>query len=64
MREILGDSRYGVITLNTDEALSAGIKEMVDNDIMCAEYREKAHERGEFYNLDNAIQKVEKILLN
>ncbi len=59
MREMLGDSHYGVITENSDEGLYDGIRENVLNS---AEWREKAKERSAFFTTNRTIGAVEEML--
>ena len=46
MKEILGESEYGVVTENNDEELYKAIKNMICNDELRQSYSEKALQRG------------------
>ena len=67
MREILGDNEYGVITENNEDALTDGIRYIL-NSRNLAHYKEKAQERGKLFNAKITVQKTEalfdRLLLN
>ena len=60
MRELLGDSQWGLITDNEDEAFYKGMKEM----LLCEErrrgYGEKAKVRGEDFSTQTLVGKTEE----
>ena len=62
MREMLGDSEYGLITENSEEALYEGIKRLLDDPALLAHYREKAKQRGESFSTQNTVNAVEEML--
>lgn len=62
MREILGDSEYGMITENDEKALYQGIKKIL-SDKECYEfYKKKVQERSSFFKMDTRIREYERIL--
>lgn len=64
MREMLGNqSEYGVITENTEENLYLAIKQLVSNRNLLLFYKEKAIERGKFFNTEKTVKAVENMLL-
>lgn len=50
MRELLGDSEYGLIAENDDEAFYLGMKQMMTDRSRLARYAEKAAERGKTFS--------------
>lgn len=65
MKEMLGkNNEYGVITDNSEEALYKGIKKLLDNPEMLAYYKRQAQIRGKFFNTDETVKAIEKMLLN
>lgn len=55
MREILGDSEFGLITENTDDAFYEGLKSMLTNPNLRKEYAEKAAIRGQQFSLTELV---------
>lgn len=64
MREMLGDSEFGLITENSEDALYQGIKRLLDDSALLQHYREKARERGEYFNTQNTVKAVEAMLMD
>ena len=64
MREMLGDSEFGLITENSEDALYQGIKRLLDDPALLQYYRAKARERGEYFNTQNTVKAVEAMLMN
>lgn len=62
MREMLGDSEYGIITENNEEALYQGVKKMLTEPRLLERYREKARERGKYFSVENTVKAVEQML--
>ena len=63
MKEMLGDNNeYGVVTENKEEALYAGIKELLDSPAVLETYREKAKERGKDFGTERTVKAVEEML--
>ena len=63
MREMLGDNEFGIITENDEDALYAGIKDLLDNPEKLAHYKEKAIERGKRFSTEETVKAVEEMLL-
>lgn len=64
MREMLGDNEYGIITENDEDALYAGIKDLLDHPEKLAYYKERAAERGKRFSTEETVRAVEEMLLN
>ena len=64
MREMLGDSEYGIITENNDEALYYGIKKLLDDSDLLSYYKQQAIERGRIFNTERTVKAVEDMLLS
>lgn len=62
MHELLGDSEYGLITENDDEALYQGLKRMLTEPELLAHYAEKAAERGRDFRRDALVRETEAFL--
>lgn len=63
MHELLGDSEYGLITENDDEALYQGLKRMLTEPELLAHYAEKAPERGRDFRQEALVRETEDFLL-
>lgn len=64
MREMLGNSEYGLITDNTEEALFRGIKYLLDDMEVLSYYKKQAQIRGKAFSMEKTVTKIEKMLLN
>ncbi len=62
MREILGDSEYGLIIENNDEAFYTGVKRMLSDLDMRREYAARAAIRGKRFSKNHLISSTEKYL--
>lgn len=62
MREMLGENEYGLITVNSEEALYQGVKRMLTEPGLLDHYREKALERGKYFSVENTVKAVEQML--
>lgn len=60
MREILGDSEYGIIT-DSDEALYNAVKSMLTDKSLRDEYERKAGERAKIFSLESRIEELEEL---
>lgn len=63
MKELLGDSEYGVIVDNDDNGLKEGIKRFADNPELLERYQKKAIERGQCFRVENTIRELEHMFL-
>lgn len=61
-RELLGDNEYGIIVENEIEYLYKGLEDIITNYKLYEEYNEKVKLRGEFFETENAVKEIEKIL--
>lgn len=61
MREMLGDNEYGVISENNDEILFQEIKRLAENGKLLDHYKSKAQIRGESFNAETTVKKVETL---
>lgn len=59
MREILGDSAYGLITANTDEAFCEGVRTMLTDPELRREYAEKAAMRGRRFSMPELVSRTQ-----
>ena len=62
MREMLGDSEYGLIVDNNDDAFEQGLKKLLDNPDLLQHYKEKAVERGSYFELGERLKAIEEVL--
>ena len=62
MRELLGNSAFGIITENTEDALYDSIKKLIENRELLAEQKEKAVERGKMFGSSQTISSVQNML--
>ena len=59
MRELLGDSEYGIITENEDEAFYEGMKRVVSDAELRKSYAEKALQRGKSISGNQLLKETE-----
>lgn len=63
MKELLGENNeYGIVTKNSEEALYKGIKELMDNPDLLAQYKEQAEIRGKEFTTEKTVNAVQKML--
>ena len=62
MRELLGDSKYGLIVENDDDAFCRGLKQMLTDAEQREQYAEKAAVRGADFSADRLARKTEEYL--
>lgn len=63
MREMLGNSEYGLIVRNSEEALYEGIKKLIDDKTLCEQYAEKARERARHFSTESTVTAVETLFM-
>ncbi len=64
MKEMLGEhNEYGVVTENNEDALYAGIKNLLDDPALLAHYKEQAGIRGKDFSTENTVKAAEHLLL-
>lgn len=62
MQEMLGNNNeYGVVTDNNEEALYEGVHRILTEEGLLNHYKDKARERGEFFNAKNTTSAVEEM---
>ena len=64
MRELLGNSEFGIITDSDDKALADGIKAFLRDDVLRNSYEEKARKRGRDFSEAQLTQITETFLKN
>lgn len=64
MKEMLGESEYGLITDNDEDSLYRGIYKMLTDKNLLEYYKTKAIERGKFFDKKNTVSAVEDMLDN
>ena len=65
MKEMLGENNdWGIVTENNEEALSRGIKKLLVDSELLAQYQEKAAQRGKTFSTANTVRAVEEMLRN
>ena len=62
MKEILGESEYGLVTENSDEALYTGLHRMLAEPETYQHYQQKVKERASFFSLSRRLAEYEAIL--
>ena len=61
MRELLGESEYGLIVNNDDEAFYLGMRRMITDESLLARYAGKAAERGKSFSAEALTADAEKL---
>ena len=59
MRELLGDSEYGLITENDDDAFYEGMKRMLSDEALRAHYTAQAEKRGRDFRRERLVLETE-----
>ena len=62
MGELLKEGECGIITENSEDALLAGIKQLLDHPEQLAHYKEKATARGKEFTLEALMKPIEDLL--
>lgn len=62
MNDLLGDSVYGLITDNDEDALYEGLKKILSDEKLYQHYKQKAQERSSAFTLAKRISEYENIL--
>lgn len=64
MKEMLGDNNeYGVVTENDEDAFFEGLKRLLDDSQLLANYKIQAKTRGEMFSTEKTVKAVEDMLL-
>ena len=64
MRELLGDSEYGIITEDSTEGIYEGLKMMLDNPALRAQYARAAAVRGKEFSKEKLVAETEAFFLD
>ena len=65
MKEMLGEhNEWGIVTENDDEALYAGIKDLLDEPERLAHYKKQAAIRGRTFSTEKTVRAVEEMFLS
>ena len=59
MQELLGDSEYGIITENSVDGLYEGMKRILQDQELYAEYKVKAQMRTQIFDMENSINEIQ-----
>lgn len=62
MKELLGESQYGLIVENSEDGLFNGLTQMIENKKLRKYYAEKALERGKEFCVKDRIQEIEEMI--
>ena len=62
MEELLGQSQYGLITENSEQALYEGMKSMAENKELYLKYKKQAQTRGAQVHIEKSIAEIEMLL--
>ena len=60
-KELLGDSEYGIVTLNDEAALYEGIKEMLSPDVL-SHYGKMAAVRGRTFSIEGSLNSIYNLI--
>lgn len=60
--EILADSKYGLLVPEKDEDIYKGVKRLMDDVTLCEDYRMKALQRAEMFDVLTSMLQIYKIL--
>lgn len=60
--EILSDSKYGILTDETEESIYQGIKKVMDDMSLRKQYSQKALERSAMFDVSATMSAIERIL--
>ena len=58
MKDILGESQYGLIVENNDDAIFEGIKKMIDDRNFYEKYVLQVKRRRENFKLENSVKQL------
>lgn len=64
MKELLGNSEYGIITENGEQSLYYGLKRMLDTPELVTELSKKAEQRGKMLNKKTTVEVTEDFLFS
>ena len=61
MKELLGDSEYGIITENSVDGLYTGMEKILSDEKLYRTYKMKAEMRGQTFNMENTINEIQDL---
>ena len=61
-RDILDNGKYGMIVENSEEGLYQGLKRLYDDPALLKEYRNKAHERMDYFDEDKILKQITELI--
>lgn len=64
MRELLGDSEYGLITENSTEGIYLGLKKLLDDRALLTHLEARARERGRDFRKEKLVQQTEDFFID
>jgi len=62
MREILGDSEYGIVCENSEEGILGAMRDIILDKTMYNKYKGKVLERTKMFDLKRSVENISKIL--
>lgn len=62
MRELLGESQYGIIVSNDESGIYTGIKTMLTDKDKLSGYKRKAQIRGNQFSINETVKRIEEAL--
>ena len=60
--ELLGDSEYGLVVENEEDALVAGLEKALTDPVLKTRYEATARERAALFDVDACLEKIEEAL--
>lgn len=61
-REILGDSEYGLLTNESDEAIFSAVQRMIDDEDLRKHYATKASERKQLFDIQSTVDNIYRLI--
>lgn len=61
MKDILGDSEYGLVVPISTEALADGMQQLIENDALRIHYEQMALRRSKAYEPEHCVKKIEEL---
>lgn len=60
--EILGDGKFGLLVENSTEGIYCGIEQLLNDNQLLLEYRQKANERAGYFDLKTSINQIVDVI--
>ena len=61
-REILGDSEYGLLAEESDEAIFSAVQRMIDDEDLRKHYATKASERKQLFDIQSTVDNIYRLI--